>query len=116
LLGLANKGHLGPGADADITIYDEDEDKERMFGAPRHVIKDGQVIIEDHEFRAEHQGRMLHVSPDYDPKIVEVIRPFFEDYYSIRFNNYAVDDSYLGPHEVIPTLKQRAAASGPGGG
>lgn len=116
LLGLANKGHLGPGADADITIYDEDEDKERMFGAPRHVIKDGQVIIEDHEFRAEHQGRMLHVSPDYDPKIVEVIRPFFEDYYSIRFNNYAVDESYLGPHEVIPTLKQRAAASGPGGG
>ena len=111
LLGLTNKGHLGPGADADITIYDELEDKERMFAAPRHVIKDGQVIIEDHEFRADHQGRLLHVSPDYDSKIEDVIRPFFDDYYSIRFNNYAVDDSHLGPHEIIPTVKQRSAAS-----
>jgi len=111
LLGLTNKGHLGPGADADITIYDEVEDKERMFAAPRHVIKDGQVIIEDHEFRADHQGRLLHVSPDYDSKIEDVIRPFFDDYYSIRFNNYAVDDSHLGPHEIIPTVKQRSAAS-----
>ena len=28
-LGLKNKGHLGVGADADITIYDEQEDKEK---------------------------------------------------------------------------------------
>ncbi|MBK7235381.1 MAG: formylmethanofuran dehydrogenase subunit A [Sterolibacteriaceae bacterium] len=111
LLGLASKGHLGIGADADITLYEEHEDKERMFGAPRHVIKDGQLVIEDHEFRAHHEGRVLHVAPDYDPAITEVIRPFFEDYYSIRFNNYAVDDSYLGRHERVPTAKQRATGT-----
>jgi formylmethanofuran dehydrogenase subunit A len=111
LLGLANKGHLGPGADADITIYEEHADKERMFGAPRYVIKDGQVIVEDHEVRRDHEGRVLHVAPDYDPQIVEVIRPFFEDYYTIRFNNYGVDDSYLEKHEIVPTQGQRAAAA-----
>jgi formylmethanofuran dehydrogenase subunit A len=110
LLGLANKGHLGPGADADVTIYEEHADKERMFGAPRYVIKDGQIIIEDHELRADHEGRILHVAPDYDPRIEDVIRPFFEEFYSIRFNNYGVDDSYLDKHEVIPTAAQRARA------
>ena len=34
MLGLRDKGHLGPGADADVTIYAPDDDKERMFACP----------------------------------------------------------------------------------
>jgi formylmethanofuran dehydrogenase subunit A len=102
-LGLVNKGHLGPGADADITIYEEDPDKERMFSAPRYVIKDGRLIIEDHEFRSDHEGRLLHVAPAYDPGIEDKIRPFFEDYYSLQFDNYPVADRYLHRHETIAT-------------
>jgi formylmethanofuran dehydrogenase subunit A len=109
ILGLKNKGHLGAGADADITIYEEDADKEKMFSAPRYVIKDGTLIIEDHEFRADHEGRILHVSPAYDAEIEKVIRPFFESYYSIRFENYAVTDEYLRHHEQIPTASPIAA-------
>lgn len=101
-LGLANKGHLGVGADADITIYTDDEDRERMFNAPRYVIKAGKLIIEDHEFVEDHIGRFLHTEPGYDPAIEDQIRPFFEDYYSIQFNNYRVDASYLHDHEVMP--------------
>jgi formylmethanofuran dehydrogenase subunit A len=104
LLGLTAKGHLGPGADADVTIYEEQDDKEQMFAAPRYVLKDGELIIEDHEFRAEHEGRILHVAPEYDPKIEQVIEPFFEDFYTIRFANYAVDDRYVPRHQVIPTV------------
>lgn len=106
-LGLANKGHLGPGADADITIYDEMEDKEMMFNAPRYVIKSGMPIISDHEFTGDHTGRLLHIAPEYDPKIEEAVQPFFEDYYSIEFANYAVSDTYLHDHEVIPTGTQK---------
>jgi formylmethanofuran dehydrogenase subunit A len=109
LLGLARKGHLGVGADADITLYEEQDDKETMFATPRYVIKDGQLIIEDHEIRADHEGRVLHVAPEHDPAIADVVRAFFEDYYSIRFENYAVDDSYLGKHEQVPTRQQAAA-------
>jgi len=101
-LGLANKGHLGVGADADITIYTDDENRERMFNAPRYVIKAGKPIIEDHEFVDDHIGRFLHTEPEYDSAIEDQIRPFFDDYYSIQFNNYRVDASYLHDHEVIP--------------
>jgi formylmethanofuran dehydrogenase subunit A len=110
LLGLTRKGHLGVGADADVTIYEEDADKEKMFSTPRYVIKDGEPVIEDHEFRAEHHGRVFHVAPDYDPAIEQVIQPFFEDYYTIRFANYPVADRYIPYHETIPTAAQAAGA------
>jgi formylmethanofuran dehydrogenase subunit A len=113
LLGLTQKGHLGAGADADVTIYDEDPDKEKMFSTPRYVIKDGQLVIEDHEFRADHQGRLFHVAPDYDSGIEKVIQPFFEDYYTIQFGNYPVADRYAHAHQTIPTAPQAAAAAHP---
>ena len=73
-----------------------------MFSTPRYVLKDGKLIIADHEFQADHDGRILHATPAYDPDIEKAIRPFFEDYYSIRFDNYAVSDRYLHNHQVIP--------------
>ncbi|MBT7953294.1 MAG: formylmethanofuran dehydrogenase subunit A [Gammaproteobacteria bacterium] len=105
-LGLSNKGHLGVGADADITIYDDQQDKELMFNAPRYVFKSGIPVISNHEFCEDHTGKLLHVAPDYDESIVDSVRPFFENYYSIEFDNYAVDDSYLHDHEIIPTINQ----------
>jgi formylmethanofuran dehydrogenase subunit A len=103
LLGLSNKGHLGIGADADITIYDELEDREAMFNAARYVIKNGELFIDNHEFCNDMDGRILHVAPDYDKAIENKIRPFFEDYYTIQFDNYAVADEYLGDAQIIPT-------------
>ncbi|HEX5634766.1 MAG TPA: amidohydrolase family protein, partial [Gemmatimonadales bacterium] len=111
LLGLADKGHLGVGADADLTIYEEEEDKEAMFSAPRYVIKDGELVIEDHEFRAEHEGRVLHVAPPYDSAIEQVIEPFFEDFYSIRFANYPVHERYLPHHQLVPTAPEASGAA-----
>ena len=56
ILGLQQKGHLGPGADADITIYAPDDDKRRMFALPRYVIKAGEVVVDDGELRAAPTG------------------------------------------------------------
>ncbi len=102
LLGLRDKGHLGVGADADIAIYTEDDNKEEMFGVPRYVIKDGQMIIDNHEFKNDHEGRTLHVAPAYDHDIEQVIRPFFEDFYTIRFDNYPVTEHSLTLHQPFP--------------
>ena len=41
LLGLRDKGHLGSGADADVTVYSRDADVSRMFATPRYVVKAG---------------------------------------------------------------------------
>jgi formylmethanofuran dehydrogenase subunit A len=103
-LGLPNKGHLGAGADADITIYTENPDKEAMFNAPRYVLKDGVQVVSDHELRRSVDGRVLHVAPPVDMAIEQVIKPFFDDHYSIEFANYAVGDEYLHAHEQVPLL------------
>jgi len=103
LLGLKDKGHLGVGADADITIYDEMDNKEEMFNAARYLLKDGQFFIKNHEFCDDLQGRIYHVAPQYDNAIETKLRPFFEDCYSIQFDNYAVGSQYLHKHEVVPS-------------
>lgn len=97
LLGLRRKGHLGLGADADITIYDVDEDWEKTFATPHTVIKAGEVILEGGEFRRDMEGRSLYVEPQYDPAIEAEIRKWFADFYTIEFANYPVGMEYL-PH------------------
>ena len=92
LLGLRDKGHLGPGADADITIYNRDPDIATMFSTPRYVIKDGTVIVEEGQLRHAPAGRRLRVAPEYDDAIVPDLRRYFEAYSSVSFGNYPVAD------------------------
>jgi formylmethanofuran dehydrogenase subunit A len=101
ILGLTNKGHLGPGADADITIYTPHENKETMFALPRYVIKSGVILVEEGDIRQEHMGKLLHVAPAYDPAAEADIGQWFEDCYSIRFRNYPVGDAYSHVAEEV---------------
>jgi formylmethanofuran dehydrogenase subunit A len=90
-LGLPQKGHLGVGADADVAIFNADSDVARMFGYPRYVIKSGEVVLEEGEIRNPHEGRGLMVRPKYDEKIEDYIRPLFQQYYTMSFDNYPVE-------------------------
>ena len=101
ILGLKNKGHLGAGADADVTVYLPHENKELMFELPKYVIKSGVVVVEDGEIREPLIGKTLHVDPDYDKDIEGDISDWFEEYYSIRFRNYPVQDGYLHDAEIV---------------
>jgi len=101
LLGLKSKGHLGPGADADVTIYTPHDNKETMFQLPRYVIKSGRVLVEQGDLRETLTGKTLHVAPEYDPSIEDDISDWFEQYYSVRFRNYPVSDDYLSGAERI---------------
>jgi formylmethanofuran dehydrogenase subunit A len=111
LLGLAHKGHLGVGADADVTVYSEHEDREQMFTTPRYVIKGGRVIVEDGELRETPAGDLLRVAADHDEAIESTLRPLFEKHYSVRLANYPVREPWLvEPARRIPA---RRAGSGP---
>ena len=90
LLGLSNNGHLGPSADADVTIYSPHDNRETMFELPRYVIKSGKVLVDDCELRETLIGKTLHVAPEYDPSIEGDISDWFEQYYSVRFRTYPV--------------------------
>jgi formylmethanofuran dehydrogenase subunit A len=101
ILGLKHKGHLGPGADADVTIYTPHENKETMFELPRYVIKAGRILSEQGDIREPYFGKSLHVAPNYDPGVEADIAAWFERCYSIRFRNYPVDARYLDHAEQI---------------
>jgi formylmethanofuran dehydrogenase subunit A len=101
-LGLTTKGHLGPGADADVTIYAPDDDKVRMFAFPRWVLKAGEIVVENGEPRPACDGSTLHVSPGFDPAIVAEIAGEFERWSSIRFANYVVRDEDVARGRLIP--------------
>ncbi len=47
LLGLSDRGHLGPGARADIAVYRDARNRTAMFSHARLVMKDGRVVVED---------------------------------------------------------------------
>jgi formylmethanofuran dehydrogenase subunit A len=104
-LGLGQKGHLGVGADADVTIYGDLEDREAMFAHPRYVLKDGVIVVRDGELVRERAGRTFYVSPPYDLGIEKDLRAHFEDTYTISFDNYPVAPDYL-PHSQVVPVKQ----------
>jgi formylmethanofuran dehydrogenase subunit A len=91
LLGLTRKGHLGPGADADITIYSRDADLARMFAAPRYVFKAGVMMVEEGQLRRAPLGRRLRLQPSYDEALLSDLRRFFETYSTVAFENYPVE-------------------------
>jgi formylmethanofuran dehydrogenase subunit A len=101
MLGLSHKGHLGPGADADITIYSPHENRETMFELPKYVIKSGRLIVADGEIREPHQGKTLYIAPEYDRDAENDIAAWFEQYYSVRFGNYPVSHDYLHAAEQV---------------
>lgn len=104
ILGLRNKGHLGPGADADVTVYSKDTDLSRMFATPRYVIKSGTVVVEEGHLRRAPAGRRLHVRPAYDRAVERGIRDFFDQYGSVSFDNYAVGALRDAP---LPVRRER---------
>jgi formylmethanofuran dehydrogenase subunit A len=101
ILGLGHKGHLGPGADADITLYAPNADKRAMFALPRMVLKGGEVVVEQGEIRQNLFGKTVHVAPGYDEGLLPEIQKWFESYYTIQFANYPVAISYLAQGSTL---------------
>jgi len=94
-LGLRHKGHLGVGADADVTIYHDLTDREEMFATPRYVIKDGEVAVEEGELRRSGDGVLLSSRAGFDPEVSRALEPLFGDRYTVAFEHYPVRDPAL---------------------
>jgi formylmethanofuran dehydrogenase subunit A len=95
LLGLRDKGHLGAGADADVTVYDERDDREEMFATPRYVIKGGRVVVRDGELVEARAGDLLRVGAQHDPAVEDVLRAQFAEHYTVQFDSYPVREPWL---------------------
>jgi formylmethanofuran dehydrogenase subunit A len=100
LLGLRHKGHLGVGADADVTVYAPDRDVAVMFATPRYVVKGGVLVVEEGQLRRAPAGRRLRVSPGYDLAALRDLRRHFEAYGTVAFDNFPVRGLRDAPLEI----------------
>ncbi len=103
ILGLTGKGHLGLGADADVTVYSRETDIAQMFQTPRYVIKGGTLVVEEGQLRRAPAGRRLHVKPAFDGSVERGIREHFNRYSTVSFDSYAVTGLRDGP---LPTAER----------
>jgi formylmethanofuran dehydrogenase subunit A len=92
ILGLNQKGHLGVGADADITIYQPHSDIAHMFSFPRYVIKGGNIVIDDGDIQGTPMGSTYVFDTGRDSGgLTSFLTKWFQNHYSISMNNYLVD-------------------------
>lgn len=117
LLGLESlKGHLGPGADADVAIYNLDPlklDPSREFQAvlnafkrAAYTIKGGVVVVANGEVVRTIYGRTFYThakgaEEELVSRVVEDVSRKFKERYSVCLSNYVVSkDELRNPQEI----------------
>jgi formylmethanofuran dehydrogenase subunit A len=95
LLGLRDRGQLGVGAAADIAVYREDADRERMFTTPEYVFKDGTLVSRAGRVTALPTGGSHYVEPDYDRSIETVLRKRAATHGSLIYENTVISHDEL---------------------
>jgi len=108
LIGLGDRGHLGIGAAADITIYTEQDDKEAMFSKPSYVFKDGELVVKDGEIIKVVWGKTHTAKPAYDQNIEKGLKDYFDKYHTIQLDNFKISNDEIaqdGRNQVINHTK-----------
>jgi formylmethanofuran dehydrogenase subunit A len=94
-LGLQDRGHLGAGASADITVYQDNADREAMFATPELVFKNGELIVRNGKVVKVVQGATHVARPDFDRAIEKPLHDYFTRYHTIRMNNFKLSDDEI---------------------
>ncbi len=103
-LGLKDRGHLGPGASADITVYFDKADREAMFTKPELVFKNGELIVRDGKVVKVVQGATHVARPEYDKAIEKPLKEYFDRYHTMRMENFKLSDDEIlegGRGEIV---------------
>ena len=103
-LGLKDRGHLGPGASADITVYFDKADREAMFTKPELVFKNGELIVRDGKVIKVVQGATHVARPEYDKAIEKPLKEYFDRYHTVRMENFKLSDDEIiegGRGEIV---------------
>jgi formylmethanofuran dehydrogenase subunit A len=81
LLGLADRGHLAPGARADIAVYEDQNDRARMFRDAHLVFKDGALVVRDGTVTHYRAGCTLEARPNFDHGIERRLDAYYDEVY-----------------------------------
>ena len=108
LIGLQDRGHLGVGAAADITVYTDQEDKEAMFSKPDYVFKDGELVVKDGKVVKVVWGKTHTTKPAYDIGVEKGLKDYFDQYHTIQLDNFKISNDEIaqdGRNQVIDHYK-----------
>jgi formylmethanofuran dehydrogenase subunit A len=107
-LGLKNKGHLGIGADGDVSIYkinpktwrpSQFEELEKAFSSAAYTIKKGDIVVKDGEVHSTSLGSTFwtdaKIPEELESVLVKELEEDFNKYYTVNFRNYPVEEAYL---------------------
>lgn len=94
-LGLKDRGHLGPGANADITVYRDNADRELMFATPELVFKNGELIVRDGKVVKVTQGATHVARPSFDRAIETPLKDYFSRYHTVQMENFKLSDAEI---------------------
>jgi len=95
LIGLNDRGHLGVGAAADITVYTEQEDKEAMFSKPDYVFKDGELVVKDGKVVKVVWGKTHTAKPSFDIGVEKGLKDYFGKYHTIQLDNFKISNDEI---------------------
>jgi formylmethanofuran dehydrogenase subunit A len=105
LLGLKDRGHLKPGAVADIAVYAPDGDKAKMFREAALVFKNGALVVRDGAVVAQSFGRAFNVRPEPERAIARRMRDYYDQRYGLSPDFMSVPEAAIGrpdPFERVP--------------
>ena len=108
LFGLKDRGHLGPGAVADVAVYANDADRAKMFAGAALVFKDGKLVVRDGKVTREHWGRALTVQPGHDRNIDRRLEDYYAERYGLAHDFMKVPEAAIGrpePFEPVPCAR-----------
>jgi formylmethanofuran dehydrogenase subunit A len=107
-LGLKDKGHLGIGADGDVSIYNIDASEwrpsqfkeiEKAFSSSAFTIKNGEIVVKDGEVQSTPQGSTFwadaKIPMELNNELEKELEEEFKKFYTISFRNYPVEEAYL---------------------
>jgi len=96
LVGLHDRGHLGVGAAADITVYTDDADREKMFAKPDYVFKDGELVVCNGRVVKVTWGSTHTVKPEFDRSGIEKdLKQYFDRYHTMNMENFKIADDEI---------------------
>ncbi len=112
ITGLVGRGSLGKDSWADITVYTENENREKMFEKPDYVFKDGEMVVKDGEVVKTVWGTTHVVRPEYDKSVEKDLKQYFDKYLTMKIGNFAISDDEItedgrGSLTVHPTVGEK---------
>lgn len=95
LLGLKDRGHLGPGALADVAVYRKGGDIAQMFRSAAFVLKNGELVVEDGIVKNYRWGKTLRLKPEPDKAMVKRLEAYHQERYGLSLNWFDFPDSAI---------------------